>query len=83
MFKKYYLPTPAWARKLGDAILSAGASVATIGVAENNHTLILVSMWAGVAAKFISNLFADTPMRESQADNSSNPGDKPPGGGKP
>lgn len=55
----YYAPTPKWARKLGDALLAAGTTIATYAVTTNNHTLALVAMWVGVGGKVLSNVFSE------------------------
>lgn len=57
MKKTYYAPTPIWARKAGDALLTASATVTTYAIGTHNDTLALVAMWIGVAGKFASNLF--------------------------
>ncbi len=57
--QNYYAPTPPWARKLGDALLTAGSTIATYAVSTNNHTLALVALWVGVGGKFCSNLFSE------------------------
>ena len=56
--KKYYLPTPIWARKIGDGLLGASATITTYAIAQGDEKLAIIALWAGVAGKFLSNVFA-------------------------
>ena len=69
--KRYYSPTPIWARKLGDALLAASSSITMYAIAEDNEVLAYITLITGVLGKFLTNLFSDLEIvTESVAYNS-------------
>lgn len=57
--KRYYAPTPKWARKLGDALLAVSSSITMYAIAENNDVLAYVVLITGVLGNFLTNLFSE------------------------
>ena len=57
--KRYYAPTPKWARKLGDALLAASSSITMYAIAQDNDILAYVVLVTGVLGKFLTNLFSE------------------------
>lgn len=56
--KKYYAPTPAKWRKIGDSLLAASATITTFAIHEKVDWLAYLALFSGVIGKFLSNLFS-------------------------
>lgn len=57
--KKYYLPTPAKWRKLGDALLAVSTMLSTYAIVEEMKWLALGTVIVGAAGKFLTNFFSE------------------------
>lgn len=56
--KKYWMPTPAKWRKLGDALLAVSTTVTTYAIADNwAKWAQIAALMTGVAGKFLTNFF--------------------------
>ncbi len=61
--KKYWNPTPRWARKLGDSLLGVSTLLATYSIVESWGKYITIAMIAfGVIGKFLTNFFSEDPQ---------------------
>lgn len=56
--KKYYAPTPAKWRKIGDSLLAASTTITTFAIYEKVDWLAYIALFSGVIGKFLSNLFS-------------------------
>jgi len=57
--KEYHKPTPKKLRKLGDALLSVSTAITGAGIASDNDILAYVSLFTGIAGKFLTNMFSE------------------------
>ena len=57
-WKKYYEPTPAHLRKLGDSLLGISTFVTASAITVNNHTIAYIALGIGILGKFLTNFFA-------------------------
>jgi hypothetical protein len=57
--KKYYSPTPAKWRKIGDSLLLASTTITTFAIYEKAEWLAYAALFTGVIGKFLSNLFSE------------------------
>lgn len=56
--KKYYEPTPVWARKLGDALLATSTFLTTYSVADEwGKGITIAIIIIGALGKFLTNFF--------------------------
>ena len=56
---KYYAPTPAKWRKLGDALLGVSTTITGFAIYEDVKWIALTALAIGVIGKFLSNFFAE------------------------
>jgi hypothetical protein len=56
---KYYEPTPAKWRKLGDGLLAVSTTLSTYAIAEDLKVLAITSVILGALAKFLTNFFSE------------------------
>ena len=56
---KYYAPTPAKWRKLGDALLGVSTTITGYAIYEEVKWIALTALAIGVVGKFLSNFFAE------------------------
>jgi hypothetical protein len=59
MKDKYYSPTPAKWRKLGDALLGVSTTITGFAIYEEAKWLAITALAIGVVGKFLSNFFAE------------------------
>lgn len=57
--EKYYSPTPAKWRKLGDALLGASTTITGFAIYEEAKWVAITALVLGTAGKFITNLFTE------------------------
>lgn len=58
--EKYYAPTPAKWRKLGDALLAVSTTITTYAIADDMSKYVSISALAlGVIGKFLTNFFTE------------------------
>lgn len=55
--KDYYLPTPIFWRKVGDALLACSTLITSYSIMEDYKWVAIASLLSGVVGKFLSNLF--------------------------
>lgn len=56
---KYYAPTPAKWRKLGDALLGVSTTITGYAIYEEVKWIALTALAIGVVGKFLSNFFSE------------------------
>lgn len=56
---RYYQPTPKFWRMVGDALLTLGTSVTAYSILEGDKTWTLISLFATVGGKFLTNFAID------------------------
>jgi len=56
---KYYAPTPAKWRKLGDALLGVSTTITGFAIYENVKEIAITALILGVIGKFLTNFFAE------------------------
>lgn len=56
---KYYAPTPAKWRKLGDALLGVSTTITGYAIYEEVKWIALTALAIGVIGKFLSNFFSE------------------------
>ena len=56
-FKNFFKPTPILMVRLGDALMSVGATITAAAIAENNKTLAYISLGCSVLGVFLTRLF--------------------------
>tara|TARA_R110000868_G_scaffold67860_1_gene200950 strand:+ start:177 stop:359 length:183 start_codon:yes stop_codon:yes gene_type:complete len=56
---KYYAPTPAKWRKLGDALLGVSTTITGFAIYEDVKWIALTALAIGVVGKFLSNFFSE------------------------
>ena len=56
--QRYFAPTPAKWRKLGDALLASSAFITTFAIYEKIEWLAITCLILGVVGKFLTNLFS-------------------------
>ena len=56
---KYYAPTPAKWRKLGDALLGVSTTITGFAIYEETKWVAITALVIGVAGKFLSNFFTE------------------------
>lgn len=59
IFKQYYLPTPKWARKLGDALLAVSAYAQAQQLFTGHSNLLQAIAITGLIGKFLTNFFSE------------------------
>lgn len=57
--QKYYSPTPAKWRKLGDALLGVSTTITGFAIYEEVKWIALTALAIGVVGKFLSNFFSE------------------------
>lgn len=57
--RKYYAPTPAKWRKLGDALLGVSTTITGFAIYEETKWVAITALVIGVAGKFLSNFFTE------------------------
>lgn len=57
--KRYYAPTPAKWRKIGDSLLAASTTITSFAIYQKVDWLAYVALFSGVIGKFLSNLFSE------------------------
>ena len=57
--KKYYSPTPAKWRKLGDALLGVSSTITGFAIYEEVKWIAITALAIGVVGKFLSNFFTE------------------------
>lgn len=55
--KNLFKPTPNTLVRLGDALMSVGATITSAAIAENNKTLAYISLGCSVLGVFLTRLF--------------------------
>lgn len=56
---KYYAPTPAKWRKLGDALLGVSTTITGFAIYEDIKGVAITALILGVVGKFLTNFFAE------------------------
>jgi hypothetical protein len=56
---KYYAPTPAKWRKLGDALLGVSTTITGFAIYEEVKEIAITALILGVVGKFLTNFFAE------------------------
>jgi hypothetical protein len=56
---KYYAPTPAKWRKLGDALLGVSTTITGFAIYEDVKGIAITALILGVVGKFLTNFFAE------------------------
>jgi hypothetical protein len=57
--EKYFSPTPAKWKKLGDALLGVSTTITTYAIVEDHKWVALVALGLGVVGKFLTNFFTE------------------------
>lgn len=57
--ENYYKPTPKKWRKLGDALLSVGASITGFSIYEDYKLVAIIALAVTVSGKFLTNFFSE------------------------
>ena len=57
--EKYYAPTPAKWRKLGDALLGVSTTITGFAIYEEVKEIAITALILGVVGKFLTNFFAE------------------------
>jgi hypothetical protein len=57
--KKYYSPTPAKWRRLGDALLGISTTITGFAIYEETKWIAMTALIIGVIGKFLSNFFTE------------------------
>jgi hypothetical protein len=58
--EKYFAPTPAKWRKLGDAILAVSTTITTYAIADDwSKWVSITAMLMGAVGKFLTNFFTE------------------------
>ena len=57
--EKYYAPTPAKWRKLGDALLGVSTTITGFAIYEDVKWIAITAVIIGVVGKFLSNFFSE------------------------
>lgn len=57
--QKYYAPTPAKWRKLGDALLGVSTTITGFAIYEEVKWVAITALAIGVVGKFLSNFFSE------------------------
>jgi hypothetical protein len=57
--KKYYSPTPAKWRRLGDALLGISTTITGFAIYEETKWIAFTALGIGVVGKFLSNFFTE------------------------
>jgi hypothetical protein len=56
---KYYAPTPAKWRKLGDALLGVSTTITGFAIYEDVKAIAITALIFGVVGKFLTNFFSE------------------------
>ena len=56
---KYYAPTPAKWRKLGDALLGVSTTITGFAIYEEVKEIAITALILGVVGKFLTNFFSE------------------------
>ena len=56
---KYYAPTPAKWRKLGDALLGVSTTITGFAIYEDVKAIAITALILGVVGKFLTNFFSE------------------------
>ena len=57
--QKYYTPTPAKWRKLGDTLLGVSTTITGFAIYEEVKWVAITALAIGVVGKFLSNFFSE------------------------
>jgi len=60
LLSNYGKPTPKKWRKLGDALLSVGATITGFAIYEESKWVAIIALSVTVFGKFLTNFFADS-----------------------
>lgn len=64
-FETYYKPTPKNIRKWGDGLLGISTFISGFSMLGNERWLAITALAVGVAGKFLSNFFSESPPDEN------------------
>ena len=59
LLKKYYEPTPAKWRKIGDSLFVISTAAAAAPIVTGSPVLGTIFFFAGLVGKFLTNLFSE------------------------
>lgn len=64
-FKGYYMPTPVFWRKVGDALMSLGVTISTTAILAEYKWTAVTALLLGTAGKILTGFFTDVPTTNS------------------